>query len=107
MALAEHDPRQRLDLELGERVPLRPCECADVGLGSLDVVANLGRHLRDDPVDLLGSKLEAVRRPVIEPLRELPDRHVAASADIGDDRCDRLTDDRRRWGHAFSLGRAL
>ena len=92
IAMAQRDARHRLDLDIRHRFALDAGEVADLGLGEGDVLDDAGRHRGDQRVDLPGAEAKALRRPVVEFLRQRADRRVAASLDIGEDVLDRLAD---------------
>jgi hypothetical protein len=85
--MAEDDPGQGLDLDiLMRRADLG--KIADLLLRELMSSIVRGDTLATSPRIVLG-QAEARRRPFVEALRQVAHRHVAASADIGDDRLDR------------------
>ena len=84
--LPEEHARFDLGLEVGQRVALQLGEPADVVLDRADVVDGLLGHLCDGRRDLLVGEAERRRRPVVEALRVLAHRPVAARADIRDHR---------------------
>ena len=67
-------------------------EVAHLGLREADVVEVALRHLRDRALDLGRRQPEVGRRPLVEFLRQLADRQVAARLDIGQDALDRRAD---------------
>ncbi len=92
VAVPEHDARKRLDLEVVERRLLLLGEIADLRLGEADVVEVALADFRDGALDFLLAQPEILRRPLVEFLRQLPDRLVAALLDGGQDRLDRFAD---------------
>ena len=92
VAVAEDDARDRLHLHVRHRVALDPGEIADLGLGELDVLADVGGHGSDQRVDLRRRQAEALRRPAVELLGQRADRRVAPGLDVGEDVLDRAAD---------------
>ena len=92
VSVAEDHARDRLDLHVGHRVALDPGEVADLGLGELDVLPDVGGYRRDQPLDLVGRQAKTLRRPVVELLGKRADRLVAPGFDVGEDVLDRPAD---------------
>ena len=88
--VAEHDAGQRLDLQVVHGVLLLLREVAHLRLREPDVVEVALGDLRDRALDLLRRQPERGRRPVVEFLRQLADRHVLALLDLRQDAFDRL-----------------
>ena len=87
--VAEDDAGQRLDLEVAHRVLLLLREVAHLRLGELDVVEVALGDLADGALDLGRREAEVLRRPVVELLRQVAHRRVAARLDVGEDPLDR------------------
>ena len=88
VAVAENDARQRLDFEVVHRRFLLLREVAHLRLGEFDVVEIALGHLRDRALDLLRIQPEVFRRPIVEFLRQIAHRVVAARLDVGEDVLD-------------------
>ena len=89
VAVAEHDPGQRLDLDILHRGALDFRKVADLLLREFGVVDRLRRDLRDQTADLVIREAKARRRPFVEALRQIAHRRIAARLHVGDDRLDR------------------
>ena len=92
VAVAEDHARDRLHLHVGHRVALDLGEVADLGLGELDVLPDVGGHGSDQRVDLRRRQAEAFRRPVVELRRKGAHRRVAPGLDVGEDILDGAAD---------------
>ena len=87
--VAEHDARQRLDLDVAHRRLLVLGEIAHLGLGEFDVVEVALCELRQAALDLSIGEAEILAVPGIELDGKLADRGVAALLDVGQDGLDR------------------
>jgi hypothetical protein len=83
MLVAEHDARQRLDLDVQHRRALVLGEIAYLGLRKLDVVEVALRQLRQAIPDLGVGQPKIPAVPLVELDRQFADRRVAALFDIG------------------------
>ena len=82
VAVAEHDAGQRLDLEVAHGLPLLLREVAHLRLRELDVLeVALGTCAIAFSISA-GVSRKSCRRPVVELLRQLADRGVAARLDL-------------------------
>jgi hypothetical protein len=92
VAVAEHHPRERLDLDVAQGLALDQREPPYLLLHERDVVDDLARQRRHQPVDLVGVEPEPLGRPAVEPGGVLADGVVAALTDVRDDVADPLGD---------------
>ena len=88
--MAEPHARERLHLEVGERVALTLGEAAHLFLGERDVLLQLvgdrGRRL----VDLRRADHERLWRPAVQPQGPVAHRGIPAALDVGQHRRDRV-----------------
>ena len=90
--VAEDDARQRLDLDVAQRVALGLREVAHLGLGEPDIRDRVLGDLRDDGGDVVVAQPEGGRGPLVEFLRKLAHGRVAARRHVGEYAFDGLLD---------------
>ena len=90
--MAENDSRQRFDLEVAQRRPLRARERTDLLLGKADVLLEPIVEAGGGPLEVLLGRDEALGIPAIELTREPPHRIHAAALDPLEHRLDASTD---------------
>ncbi len=88
--MTEHHARQRFDFDITQGIALDLREIADLFLRELDVRDNLPGQLAHAVLDLALAQSEILGRPVVEFLRQLAHRCVAAFLDVGEDVLDGL-----------------
>ena len=105
--MAEHHPRQRLDLDVAQRVLLVLREVAHLLLREADVVQVAGRQLRQAVADLGVRQAEVGAVPFVEADRHLPHRNIATRGNVGEDAFDRRADLRIVLGPCLGVAAAL
>jgi hypothetical protein len=86
MLVAQHHPRQRLDLYVSHRVALDLGEVSDLHLGEADVGHRLRVKRGVGRFDLRLIQAKGSGVPVVEPRRPVAHGGVAALADVAEDR---------------------
>ena len=86
--VAEHHARQRLDLDVADRLPLLLGEVLHLRLGEADVAEIARRDLAHRRLDLGLAQAKALRRPSVEALRQLAHGDIAPRLDVGQDLLD-------------------
>src|SRR5262249_10270946 len=88
MTMAEHDARQRLDLEVVHRFALLLGEVAYLRLRELNVLEVAFRDLRYRALDFLWPETKILRRPFVDFLRQFVNGRVLPLIDLREDAFD-------------------
>ena len=80
--MAEDDPGERLNLDIGHRGALRLGKAADLGLCEVDIGHVSRRHLVHRRVDLGLCQPERRRRKLVELFRQIAHSRIAPRLDI-------------------------
>ena len=90
--MTKHNPRQRRNLHITQRPPLRLRELTNLLRSQIDMSPQLTRNLSNPPIHILATQHKPIRRPTIKTLGIAAHRNLTLTLDIKQDLTDDLPD---------------